>query len=90
MSRVLIGYDIHDSKRRRRALAHLREQSGSYLYSFFDCRLSTTELEFVVTDLVAALEPAEDGVMVAHVAADGFHALGQRFADATDGLFRVV
>ena len=90
MSRVLIGYDIHDARRRRRALTRLRKMTAIYQYSFFDCQLITADLISVYEQLVAELEPLEDGVIVALVAGDTFHALGQRWATHSDLLYLVA
>jgi CRISPR-associated endonuclease Cas2 len=90
MSRVLIGYDIHDPRRRRRALTRLRRLTETYQYSFYDCQLSAAELATVYEQLVAELEPSEDGVIVALVAGDTFHALGQRWGTHSDLLYLVA
>mgnify|MGYP003478797201 FL=1 len=60
MSRVLIGYDIHDNRRRRMAMKTLRAQTACYQESFFDCTLDQKRTLELWGKLTKRLLPEED------------------------------
>jgi len=89
MSRILIGYDIHENRRRRQALRLLRSLTACYQNSFFDCELTPQQLVEVYEILTSRLEPEEDGLIFAWVSHGETSALGQRWTLGGQSLFLV-
>lgn len=89
MSRVLIGYDIADHRRRRRACKRLRALTACYQESFFDCTLTHEQAREVWQALTDELNPTEDGLIFAWLDATYSHALGQRWTHGGDRLFLI-
>ena len=90
MSRVLVGYDIHDNRRRRWALHQLRALTACYQDSFFDCTLSPQASLALWLKLTEKLVPTEDGLILAWVDPSCQHALGQRWAHAGQNLYLII
>lgn len=90
MARVLIGYDIADNRRRRKALKLLRSVTACYQDSFFDCELSPTQLDDLVQQLTALLDPQQDGLILAWLIPGQQNALGQRWTEGGQSLFLVT
>lgn len=89
MSRVLIGYDIHQNSRRRQALKTLRALTACYQNSFFDCELTPRQTSELFTTLTERLEPEEDGLIFAWIHPTHSSAIGQRWAHGGQSLFVV-
>lgn len=87
MPRILIGYDIHRSSRRRQALKTLRALTACYQKSFFDCELTADEATALFTELTEQLKPDEDGVIFAWLDPSQSNAPGQRWARGAQGIF---
>lgn len=89
MARILIGYDIHHSARRRRALKTLRALTACYQYSFFDCELTPRDVAALFEELSGRLVPDEDGLIFAWLNPEHSGALGQRWARGGQSLYLV-
>lgn len=89
MARVLIGYDIHDARRRRHALKILRAQTACYQYSFFDCDLPPPQIASLVDELIVQLVPTEDGLILAWLNPAHTDALGHRWAQGGQSLYLI-
>lgn len=89
MARVLIGYDIHDDRRRRQALKALRALTACYQYSFFDCELSPSQVARLFDELTARLIPEEDGLIFAWLNPAHTCALGHRWVQGGQSLYLV-
>lgn len=87
--RVLVGYDIHQAARRRRALKILRALTACYQKSFFDCQLTPLQTAALFERLTGQLVPEEDGLIFAWIHPGHGHALGQRWTDGGQSLFLV-
>jgi len=90
MSRVLLGYDIQNAKRRRWALRQLRALTACYQESFFDCMLDRRQAEGLWERLTEELDPAEDGLILARVDDQQPQPLGERWTTGGDRLFLVL
>lgn len=90
MSRVLVGYDIHDQRRRRQALKTLRAKTACYQQSFFDCTLSRDEREWLWQRLTNLLDPDEDGLIFAWLDPTTQHALHQRWTQGGNSLYLII
>lgn len=89
MARLLIGYDIHDARRRRHARRTLRAQTACYQYSFFDCELNPPQVASLVDALLARLVPSEDGLILAWLNPAHTGALGHRWAESGQSLYLI-
>lgn len=89
MSRVLIGYDIADNRRRRQTCKRLRTLTACYQESFFDCTISREQTKALWQTLTEQLNPNEDGLIFAWLDATYSHALGQRWTHGGDRLFLI-
>ncbi|SDU13225.1 CRISPR-associated protein, Cas2 family [Pseudomonas pohangensis] len=90
MSRLLIGYDIHDNRRRRATLKALRALTPCFQESFFDCELDRHRAIELWLRLTANLHPEEDGLIFAWLDPSVQHALGQRWTLGGDSLLLVI
>lgn len=90
MSRLLVGYDIHDNRRRRQALRHLRARTACYQQSFFDCTLNQDARERLWLHLTSLLDPDEDGLIFAWLDPTTQHALQQRWTQGGNSLYLIV
>lgn len=90
MTRVLVGYDIHDNRRRNKALRQLRALTACYQNSFFDCTLSRQQSEQLWQRLTSQLDPAEDGLIFAWLDPTTQHALNQRWTQGGSSLYLIL
>ncbi|MDM9652056.1 CRISPR-associated endonuclease Cas2 [Pseudomonas wenzhouensis] len=90
MTRVLIGYDIADNRRRRQALKLLRSVTACYQESFFDCDLSRSQLDVLVQQLTALLDTQQDGLILAWLRPGQHSALGQRWTEGGQSLYLIT
>jgi CRISPR-associated endonuclease Cas2 len=90
VSRVLIGYDIHDNRRRYSAMRSLRAITACYQNSFFDCTLSPQATQALWLRLCERLQPAEDGLVLAWLDPSCQHALGQRWTHGGQRLYLIL
>lgn len=90
MTRLLVGYDIHDNRRRRQALKQLRALTACYQQSFFDCTLSSSQRDQLWQRLTAQLNPQEDGLIFAWLDPTTQHAFGRRWTQGGNSLYLIV
>ncbi len=90
MTRLLVGYDIHDNRRRRQTLTQLRRLTACYQQSFFDCTLSREQAEWLWLSLTGKLDPLEDGLIFAWLDPSTQHALYQRWTSGGNRLFLII
>ena len=90
MGRVLVGYDIHDARRRRRVMKILRAETAFYQKSYFGCELTRPQSTQLFNALIAEMNPKEDGLIFAWLHPEHVSAFGQRWTRTGNSLYLVV
>jgi len=63
----LVGYDIHDDKRRRKILRDVQGHTLSGQKSVYECHLTVSELNTLMQQLKNRIDPAEDKVVFVRI-----------------------